>query len=46
LASKIKLGKGGLGNKGGCAIRFNYKNTSFAVSCCHLMSGQKPGYDK
>ena len=39
------MGKGGLGNKGACCISFTYKNSSLAFACCHLMSGQKPGYD-
>ena len=37
--SNIKLGGGKkLGNKGSCAIRFKYKDTSMVFGCCHLDS--------
>ena len=32
---------GTIGNKGSCLIRFNYLDTSVAISCCHLSSGSK-----
>ena len=32
---------GTMGNKGSCMIRFNFNETSFIVSCCHLKAGAK-----
>jgi len=39
--SATKLGIGGnLGNKGACAIRMKYKESTLAFACCHLESGR------
>ncbi len=39
---KVKTGYGGQsGNKGAVAIRFNFDDTTFTFTNCHLTSGQK-----
>lgn len=43
--SKIRLGIGNLGNKGSCAIRFQYKDTTMAFCSNHLESGQGADLD-
>ena len=38
----VKTGFGGAtGNKGSCVINFDYENTSFSVSCSHLVHNNK-----
>ena len=38
----VKTGFGGTtGNKGSCVINFDYENTSFSVSCSHLVANKK-----
>ena len=38
----VKTGFGGTtGNKGSCVINFDYENTSFCVSCSHLVANKK-----
>lgn len=37
--SKLKLGLANFANKGSCAIRFNYKDSSLAFASSHLESG-------
>lgn len=43
--SKLKLGMANFANKGSCAIRFNYKDSSLAFASSHLESGQGTGLD-
>jgi hypothetical protein len=43
--SKIRLGIGSLGNKGCCAIRLQYKDSTMAFGCLHLDSGFGEGLD-
>ena len=43
VATRLKLGKANLGNKGACSIRFQYKDSTMAFACAHLNSGQKEG---
>lgn len=45
MTSKLKLGLANFANKGSCAIRFNYKESSLAFACTHLDSGQVLGMD-
>ena len=42
IATSInKLGVGGkMGNKGGCSVRFKYRESTLAFACCHLESGR------
>ena len=44
--SKIKLGLGSIGNKGSCAVRFRYKDSTLAFACCHLESGHSIEVEK
>ena len=38
----VKTGFGGTtGNKGSCVINFDYENTSFSISCSHLVANNK-----
>ena len=38
----VKTGFGGTtGNKGSCIINFEYENTSFSISCSHLVANKK-----
>ena len=38
----VKTGFGGTtGNKGSCVINFDYENTSFSISCSHLVANKK-----
>ena len=38
----VKTGFGGTtGNKGSCIIYFDYENTSFSISCSHLVANKK-----
>ena len=38
----VKTGFGGTtGNKGSCVINFEYENTSFSISCSHLVANNK-----
>ena len=44
-ASRLKFGMGGLGNKGSCCIRLNYKKSSLTFAVAHLESGEKEGLE-
>ena len=44
---KIKTGvKGMAANKGTCALRFNFDDSSFMFMNCHLTSGQKKSKER
>ena len=44
-ASKIKLGRANMGNKGSCSIRFKYKDSTLTFAAAHLESGRREGLD-